>query len=156
MFNARGPGISTDEPSDTQTAYQHYATAITQVKSAVSSPLSSPSLPLLWAVFLLSLFELMADDTGENWIRHTLLGISQLLEALGPDSIRSGTYRRCFLEIRVFEISRALITTSESILARPEWRTLNYELWTGDRVAEWHPNEMLLDLMIDISHLGWR
>lgn len=157
MFSLKGLALAgRDGSKEDGTPFGHYALAVTQVQSAIAHPGNMAQLPTLWAVFLLSLFELMADATGLNWIKHTLSGISQILEVIGPGSMQQGAYRRFFLEVRVSEVSRSLITTSESILSLTGWKALRGAIWDGKYIDEWHPNEMLIDLMIDISDLGWR
>lgn len=151
MFCLKGHASST-YLAESRIAFTHYAAAIAQIKVAISQPEVWPRLPTLWTVFLLSLFELMADMTGQNWIRHTLFGISQLLEAIGPTAMLQARYRIFFREIRIFEASRALITNTQSILARPEWKSLR-----DTRSTELcHPNETLIDIMIDVADLGYR
>lgn len=145
-----------DRILESRVAFRYYASSIRHVREALANSYQQDHLPTLWTIFLLSFFELMADASGDNWIRHILNGISKMLEACGTRRLRSKGYRQFFLEIRIFEISRALITTTESILARPEWLMLSKQLWLGDYVQEWHPNDLLLDLMVEISDLGWR
>jgi hypothetical protein len=109
---------------------------------------------VLWSTFFLGLYELMSDATGEGWIKHFLHGTSALLQYRGPAAHRSGAGRRFFLTTRVFEISRALIYSSETFLAQEEWRILTGKLWSGNQAKDWHPKEALFDLMTACSTLG--
>lgn len=156
MYHTRRPGSDPQHDVESRIAFSHYSSSLRHVREALASPCEQDHLPILWTIFLLSFFELMADASGDNWIRHILTGISRMLEACGTSRLRTGGYRRFFLEIRIFEISRSLITTTESILVRPEWRLLSKEVWLGKYRHEWHPNDLLLDLMVEISDLGWR
>lgn len=156
MYHTRTPGTHSQQTLDSKVAFSHYSSSLRHVREALARLDEQDQLPTLWTIFLLSFFELMADASGDNWIRHILVGISRMLEACGTRRLRFGGYRRFFLEIRIFEISRSLITTTESILVRPEWRLLSKEVWTGAYAQEWHPNDLLLDLMVEISDLGWR
>ena len=96
----------------------------------------------------------MYDPTGQGWIKHTMFGTSKILELLGADACRTGEARDFFLEVRVFEVSRAVLFTSSTILAQPAWVELSKELWAG--TEGWHPKEALLDLMIQCSDLASR
>jgi hypothetical protein len=59
-------------------------------------------------------------------------------------------YRALFLELRIFEASRALITNTQTILARPDWVSLR----SAYQVQ--HPSQVLVDIMLDAADLGWR
>jgi len=98
----------------------------------------------------------MNDASGQNWIQHTLLGISKGLESCGSQVLCSNKLRHFYLDVRVYEIHRALIFSKPTYLARAEWRRLSREMWLGSRANEWHPNETLLDLMVLISDLAHR
>lgn len=68
----------------------------------------------------------------------------------------TGAGRRFFLATRIFEISRAIIYSSETFLARAEWQSLMGHMWVGGGAKDWHPKEALYDLMISCSALGVR
>lgn len=104
----------------------------------------------------MGIFELMCDTTGEGWIKHFLYGTSALLQYRGPAAHLQGTGKQFFLTTRVFEISRALIYSSESYLEQAEWRSLVQNMWSGIEAKNWHPKEALLDLMTDCASLGVR
>lgn len=149
MFRLKGPASLSSKTAYHVTAFEHYAMAVTQVKSAIAQ-LKVCLFPTLWTVFLLSLFELMVDFTGQNWIKHTLSGVSKLLDAIGPVPMLQDGYRALFLELRIFEASRALITNTQTILARPDWVSLR----SAYQVQ--HPSQVLIDIMLDAADLGWR
>ena len=98
----------------------------------------------------------MYDVSGEGWIKHILYGTSKLLQYRGPDRHLSGMGRRFFLTVRIFEICRALIYSSETFLAQRDWQNLMDRIWSGDGVKDWHPKEALYDLMISCSALSIR
>lgn len=137
-------------------ALEHYRAGISSVQSELSNPNLRTNVSVLWSTFFLGLFELMFDTTGEGWLKHFLHGTSALLEYRGPDAHRDGAGRRFFLAVRVFEISRALIYSSESFLAKNEWRHLMMKIWSEDSMREWHPKEALFDLMMSCSTLTSR
>ncbi|KAH6676752.1 hypothetical protein B0J14DRAFT_586248 [Halenospora varia] len=110
----------------------------------------------LWSTFLLGIFELMYDVTGEGWVKHILYGTSKILQLRGPAAHASGAGRSFFLTFRVFEISRALIYNELTFLDEVDWRLLMEDIWSGLGAADWHPREALLDLMISCSTLSMR
>lgn len=67
----------------------------------------------------------MIDPTGEGWITHTMHGTSRLLELLGSDACRFGEMKTVFLEMRVFEVSRALLFQAPTFLASPQWQQVD-------------------------------
>ncbi|KAH8679029.1 hypothetical protein BGZ60DRAFT_402378 [Tricladium varicosporioides] len=110
----------------------------------------------LWSTFLLGIFELMYDVTGEGWVKHILYGTSKILQLRGPAAHASGSGRSFFLTFRVFEVCRALIYNDSTFLDQPGWRLLMEEIWTGSGAVDWHPREALLNLMISCSSLSMR
>jgi hypothetical protein len=98
----------------------------------------------------------MYDVTGEGWVKHILYGTSQLLQYRGPEGHLTGIGRRFFLTVRIFEISRALIYSSETFLAQENWQGLMENMWSGENATGWHPKEALYDLMISCSTLSVR
>ena len=142
--------------SGSSSALQYYRAGISSVQSELSDPNLRTNVSVLWSSFFLGLFELMFDTTGEGWLKHFLYGTSALLEYRGPAAHRDGAGRRFFLAVRIFEISRALIYSSESFLAQIEWRQLMATMWSGGSTRDWHPKEALFDLMLSCSMLTCR
>ena len=147
----------------TQALY-YYDRAVTALRTELAqsdSPKSDPRNGLLWTTLLLSIFEVMYDQSGDGagFVTHLLQGTSTILQQLGPRQCLSAGpsgSRRFFLSLRIFEISRALIFTSETFLNRPEWQEMMHQMWTGDGVKDWHPIESLYDLMIECVALAVR
>ena len=96
----------------------------------------------------------MYDVSGEGWFKHFLYGTSKLLQYRGPERHLTGMGRRFFLTVRIFEISRALIYSSETFLAQGSWQGLMENMWSGENATEWHPKEALYDLMVSCSTLN--
>ncbi|KAH8593573.1 hypothetical protein B0O99DRAFT_596081 [Bisporella sp. PMI_857] len=107
----------------------------------------------LWSTFLLSIFELMYDATGDGWVQHFLYGTSRVLQVRGPQNCRSGHGRSLFLSMRVFEICRSAIYVEPTFLADPEWLQLLSEIRYENPVI-WHPKEALLDIMTSVVALS--
>jgi hypothetical protein len=142
------------QKSSESTSLKYYRRGIASVQADLLKSDLRDNTSVLWSTIFLGLFELMFDATGEGWIKHFLHGTSALLQYRGPAAHLSSAGRRFFLTIRVFEISRALIYSSETFLAQEEWRSLPEKLWSGDQAKDWHPKEALFDLMTTCSTLG--
>lgn len=95
----------------------------------------------------------MYDDTGTGWARHMLGGTSMLLGAIPPEGYKTKSVRDFLLEVRNFEIFRAMLFAEHSFLAQPTWQDYSQGLWSEQFANEWTPKESLLDLMTVISDL---
>jgi hypothetical protein len=137
-------------------ALRYYRASISSVQTDLLRPDLRNNASVLWSTFFLGIFELMCDTTGEGWIKHFLYGTSAMLQYRGPAAHLQGAGKQFFLITRVFEISRALIYSSESYLEQAEWRSLVQNMWSGIEANNRHPKEALLDLMTDCASLGVR
>lgn len=137
-------------------ALHYYRAGISFVQADLTRPNLRTNPSILWSTFFLGMFELMCDSSGEGWIKHFLHGTSALLQYRGPAAHVAGVGKRFFRVARVFEISRALIYSSESFLAQEEWRMLSTCIWFDEGAREWHPKEALFDLMLACSTLSMR
>jgi hypothetical protein len=93
--------------------------------------------------------QLMYDPTGEGWIKHTMFGTSRILQHLGPEAFRSGLGLSFFNQMRMFEVSRALLFSESSFLVESPWMDLMH----AETVPEIDllPIHDLLRLMIKCS-----
>ncbi|KAF3050313.1 hypothetical protein E8E11_010520 [Didymella keratinophila] len=103
---------------------------------------------------------LMRDHTGANWLAHFLNGTSSLLRLQGPSLLEpqdDGTKQRqvFLLNIRIFEISRALIYTEPTFLATPEWSKA-IDTYSAQHPASWTPKEALFDVLPQFVDLAIR
>lgn len=95
----------------------------------------------------------MYDPTGEGWVKHTMFGTSKILQHLGPEAFRSGLGLNFFNQMRMFEVSRALLFSESSFLVESSWMNLMHTNSMLDNGA--HPIHNLLCLMIKCSdHCG--
>jgi hypothetical protein len=95
----------------------------------------------------------MYDDTGHGWLWHMLSGTSKILQLLGPERCRTGASREFFLEVRIFEIARAILFSERSFLSQNPWTDLMKDIWAEDYINDWSPRERLLDIMTLVSDL---
>lgn len=96
----------------------------------------------------------MVDPSGQNWVKHLLYGISEMLTRLEPKTFLSGLERRFFLEFRMFEIIRSMLFTQPTYLTTKRWKLIMDNIWNGNNAMEWHPKEALLDIMVCSSELA--
>lgn len=97
--------------------------------------------------------QLMYDPTGEGWVKHTMFGTSKILQHLGPEAFRSGLGLSFFNQMRMFEVSRALLFSESSFLVESSWMNLMHTHAILD--DDVHPIHNLLSLMIKCSdHCG--
>ncbi|CCF47799.1 hypothetical protein CH063_04285 [Colletotrichum higginsianum] len=102
-------------------AMESYLQSLADLRLAVSAFSSTQRDSILWTTFLLGLFELMQDASGQKWLQHMVFGTSQALIASGPTTCASGTMRAFFIQARTFEVCRSIIFNQTSFLASPEW-----------------------------------
>ncbi|KAM0273927.1 hypothetical protein ACHAQH_008131 [Verticillium albo-atrum] len=105
-------------------ALEAYGTAIISLRYSLSSEANGPAqrTTVLWTTFFLGLFELMTDASGEGWVQHMVHGTARALVAAGPGACSSGGAGRFFLQIRAFEVCRAVIFNEVSFLGEEAWR----------------------------------
>ncbi|KAL7927065.1 fungal-specific transcription factor domain-containing protein [Trichoderma austrokoningii] len=138
------------------TALEHYSKSIVGLRDSINNARKrddSQQNTVLWTTLLLGLFELINDETGNNWQQHMAHGTVKALEASGPMNCRAGPSRAFFVQARVFEVSRTILENEPTFLTQPKWMDLSRKMWTGEHGNEWHPLDSLLDIMVVISKL---
>jgi hypothetical protein len=133
-------------------AYESYGRSLEAVKCHLAAGVSpTDQMQSLWAILLLGIFELMQDRTGQGFLQHMSFGATRALEQLGPGFFRHGLARNFFLELRVLEISRCMLMSQPSLLARQIWKDLSQVIWIGAGASGWQRLDALLDIMVDCS-----
>ncbi|KAM5350181.1 hypothetical protein ACJ41O_006686 [Fusarium nematophilum] len=138
-------------------ALNHYSKSVAGLRGALGQFEASPGSleSILWTTHLLGLFELMSDSTGQGWVQHLVHGTASALVAAGPLAFQSGRGSRFFLEIKIFEVCRAIVFNEETFLADPGWRNLSVSL-RGTAEGRVHPLDALLDVIVSCSTLRVR
>ncbi|CEN60921.1 hypothetical protein ASPCAL07592 [Aspergillus calidoustus] len=128
--------------------------AISTLRVSLSDKSHARGDDVLWATFLLGLFELLCEGSGDGYISHVFYGTSMLLRLVPPSSSMS-PLRRAFYDIfRVCEASRALPHSETTILSEPTWlRFQEAHQGSGDH---WNPLEEITTLMIETSAFNLR
>ncbi|KAH6983432.1 hypothetical protein BKA56DRAFT_482874 [Ilyonectria sp. MPI-CAGE-AT-0026] len=152
---------SADGPSQAETyrfALSSYMNSVAGLRDALERHSHEPQLRLnvLWSTLLLGLFELMSDSTGQGWVQHIVHGTSKALVASGPLSCQSSFGKRFFMEVKIFEVCRAIIFNEPTFLAQSKWKALSAKLQTDLVEAEAHPLDELLDIIVACSSLRVR
>ncbi|KAF7547428.1 hypothetical protein G7Z17_g7747 [Cylindrodendrum hubeiense] len=152
---------SADGPSQHETyrfALSSYMNSVAGLRDALERHSHEPQLRLnvLWTTLLLGLFELMSDSTGEGWVQHIVHGTSKALVASGPLSCQSSFGKRFFMEVKIFEVCRAIIFNEPTFLAQAKWKALTARLQTDLIGMEAHPLDELLDIIVACSSLRVR
>ncbi|KAF4989619.1 hypothetical protein FDECE_14655 [Fusarium decemcellulare] len=139
-------------------AVHHYSQSVVGLRCALNQFSKQPDLrhSILWTTHLLGLFELMSDSTGQGWIQHLVHGTSSALVATGPLAFESGPGKRFFLEIKIFEVCRAIVFNEPTFLANVEWQDLSTKLEEAVGAGQSHPLDALLDIITLCSTLRVR
>ncbi|KAF4975554.1 hypothetical protein FZEAL_7669 [Fusarium zealandicum] len=139
-------------------AFYHYSKSVMGLRRALDQFAKHRNLrhSILWTTHLLGLFELMGDATGQGWLQHLVHGTSRALVATGPLAFQSGSGKRFFMEIKIFEVCRAIIFNETSFLANPDWRCLSSKLHDPAEDYESHRLDALLDIIVLCSTLRTR
>ncbi|KAH0284074.1 hypothetical protein M436DRAFT_75823 [Aureobasidium namibiae CBS 147.97] len=140
---------NSDQTRNKRLALESYQTAVLSVRQVVDAEHAKIPQSLVSSTFLLGLFELMYDPTGEGWIKHTMFGTSRILQHLGPEAFRSGLGLSFFNQMRMFEVSRSLLFSESSFLVQSPW--MNLMDTDINTVNDVHPMNDLLNLMIKCS-----
>ncbi|KAM6520181.1 hypothetical protein FALCPG4_013734 [Fusarium falciforme] len=146
-----------DSTASYRFAVSHYSKSVAGLRTALNQFASLPNLrhSILWTTHLLGLFELMSDTTGQGWVQHLVHGTSNALVATGPWAFESGLGKRFFMEIRIFEVCRAIIFNEPTFLADPGWQSLSAKL-QGLEADQSHPLDTVLDIIVLCSTLRVR
>jgi hypothetical protein len=96
----------------------------------------------------------MYDETGDGWKRHMMYGIARLLDLSGPGAFHSAEVRSLYQEIRLFEISRAVLLSQSTALTQSSWLSFNHRLLAN--CESLHPRETIFDLLLSCADLSQR
>ncbi|KAH7165166.1 hypothetical protein EDB81DRAFT_678820 [Dactylonectria macrodidyma] len=107
---------------------------------------------VLWSTFLIGLFELMTEASGEQWATHMVHGTSMIFQMTGPTKRPSALREQLFLAFRVLETHRAILYGEQTFLSRDVWT--QYQESMASKPPE--PGGLVLELMIRISSFAKR
>jgi hypothetical protein len=96
----------------------------------------------------------MYDQTGDGWKRHMMYGVARLIDLNGPDAFNSAEVRSLYREVRIFEITRAVLLSQSTALTQSSWLSFNHKLLANCESS--HPKEAIFDLMLSCADLSRR
>ncbi|KAK5993672.1 hypothetical protein PT974_07107 [Cladobotryum mycophilum] len=146
----RGSARSVDEGNSPEyVAFRSYGRSIQALQVQLAAPDVAESEDVLWGTFLLGLFELISEPTGERWPKHMLYGTSKILQLLGPSATYSPLRRRLFEAFRVLEANRMIIYGQDSFLSQKQW--MHFQRCEDTAGSGFDALETMLELMIRVS-----
>ena len=96
----------------------------------------------------------MYDQTGDGWKRHMMYGVARLLDLSGPYAFESVEVRSLYHEVRLFEITRAVLLSQSTALTQSSWLSFNDRLLANRGSS--HPREAIFDVMLSCADLSRR
>ncbi|CAG9998590.1 unnamed protein product [Clonostachys byssicola] len=139
-------------------ALTFYNEAVIGLRNAIECQTQSPEpqLAVLWTTMLLGLFELMVDSSGQRWVQHLVHGTSKALVAIGPQACVGSLPQRFFMEIKIFEVCRAIVFNDSSFLMQDEWIAFSKRVQSTIDPSNLHPFDDLLDIILRCASLRSR
>ncbi|EAW13448.1 uncharacterized protein ACLA_054950 [Aspergillus clavatus NRRL 1] len=110
---------------------------------------------VLWGIFLLGLFELISQPSGDGWAKHMLHGAAQLLQLTGPNQPVNPLRQRFWELFRGLEATRAILYGERTMLSQDSWMAFQQGLSTG-RPGSWGSMENVLTLVIHTAAFSKR
>ena len=83
-----------------------------------------------------------------------MYGIARLLDLTGPGAFHSAELRSLYREVRLFEITRAVLLSQSTALTQASWLSFNHKLLANCESP--HPKEAVFDLMLCCADLSRR
>lgn len=162
-------------------ALTFYNEAVIGLRNAIEYQTQSPEpqLAVLWTTMLLGLFEvsrasailigvsvslkrmlicckLMVDPSGQRWVQHLVHGTSKALVAIGPHACVGSLPQRFFMEIKIFEVCRAIVFNDSSFLMQAEWIAFSKRVQSTIDTSNFHTFDDLLDIILRCASLRSR
>lgn len=162
-------------------ALTFYNEAVIGLRNAIEYQTQSPEpqLAVLWTTMLLGLFEvsrasailigvsvslkrmlicckLMVDPSGQRWVQHLVHGTSKALVAIGPHACVGSLSQRFFMEIKIFEVCRAIVFNDSSFLMQAEWIAFSKRVQSTIDTSNFHTFDDLLDIILRCASLRSR
>ncbi|CAG5158150.1 uncharacterized protein ALTATR162_LOCUS5008 [Alternaria atra] len=136
-------------------AFKSYGRAIAALRSRLTITKALHFEDVLWGSFLLGLFELISETSGERFAQHMLLGMLRLLQLNGP--VQSWAYLRRKLvdAFRVLEANRAILFGNGTCLSQPVWLLSQPGITARENIFS-DPTEAILVLKIQMASFSKR
>ncbi|KAL7920746.1 fungal-specific transcription factor domain-containing protein [Trichoderma austrokoningii] len=135
-------------------AYRSYGCSLQSLQLQLQTKYACLSQDVPWSTFLLGLFELMVEPSGDGWVKHMLYGTSKVLQLAGPDAQQSTLQKKLFNAFQVLEANRAILYGDDTFLSQGKW-SLNKETKTKQAIFP-DPMAKMIGLMIQTSNFSKR
>ncbi|KAL7935946.1 fungal-specific transcription factor domain-containing protein [Trichoderma chlorosporum] len=103
-------------------AYRSYSRSLQLLQQRLQTSDAAACESVAWSTFLLGLFELMSEASGEGWAKHMFYGTAKLLQLAGPDAYKSTLQQRLLNAFRVLEANRTILFGDSTFLSENKWR----------------------------------
>ncbi|KAL6895179.1 hypothetical protein HDV57DRAFT_207 [Trichoderma longibrachiatum] len=113
---------SPERESPQLVAYRSYGRSLQSLQQRLKTPEAAACDDVAWISFLLGLFELMSESSGDAWVNYMFSGTSKVLQLAGPDACSSPLQQRLFSVFRVLEANRAILYGDATFLSEKKWR----------------------------------
>ncbi|KAL6894891.1 fungal-specific transcription factor domain-containing protein [Trichoderma evansii] len=133
-------------------AYRSYSRSLQSLQLQLQKKDAGTSQDVAWSTFLLGLFELMAEPSGDRWAKHMFYGTSKVLQLAGPDAHQSTLQKRLLSAFRVLEANRAILYGDDTFLSKGRW-SLNNRIRTKEAEIP-DPMSEITELMIQTSRFS--
>ncbi|TWU78636.1 hypothetical protein ED733_005365 [Metarhizium rileyi] len=104
-------------PSARVVAFTNYQRALARLQGELDSSQAPLRDDVLWTTFLLGLFELMSEPSGDRWARHMLYGTGKLLQFADMSCKPSPLKQMLFDAFQVLEANRAIMYGVDTFLS---------------------------------------
>ncbi|KAH8697086.1 fungal-specific transcription factor domain-containing protein [Talaromyces proteolyticus] len=152
----RGSARSHQEEKSLLTiAFNAYSKSINALQRVLTTGDVALQDDVLWSTFLLGLFELISNSSGDGWAKHMLYGAGRLLQLAGPNRPVSSLRWRFWELFRGLEALRAILYGEHTMLSQNIWVTFQQDL-SASKSGSWDPMESILALMIHTSEFSKR
>ncbi|KID63407.1 C6 finger domain protein, partial [Metarhizium hybridum] len=141
-------GTSPDYPSPRTVAFTRYQRALASLQDELGSSDAPQRDDVLWTTFLLGLFELMAEPSGDRWTRHMLYGTGRMLQLSNMSRGASPLKQMLFDAFQVLEANRAIMYGVETFLSENRWTVVRKTLFLRAGQCAGLPMDDMITLML--------
>ncbi|EFY91084.1 hypothetical protein MAC_02970 [Metarhizium acridum CQMa 102] len=149
-------GASRDYPSPRIVAFTRYQRALASLQDELGSSNAPQRDDVLWTTFLLGLFELMAEPSGDRWARHMLYGTGRMLQLANMGRGPSPLKQMLFDAFQILEANRAIMYGVETFLSEHRWAVVRKTLLLHAGQIAGRPMDDMITLMLYTASFSQR
>lgn len=133
-------------------AYRSYSRSLQSLRLQLQTKGVDMGQDVAWTTFLLGLFELMAEPSGDGFAKHMLYGTSKVLQLAGLNAPQSTLQKRLLHAFRVLEANRAILYGDDTFLSEGKWSFSNRIRTKQAAIPD--PMADIIELMIQTSRFS--